>query len=153
GNALHKGGFAAARPSLDDEGVPLRVAAVQLIEARDETLRRIGAQKETNRGVFGHGKDLLAKSRAYYSIEKRARNGSESRLFSSNFAGPDRYKQGREEHTNRERNPFLERRGWFMPNLNDLLAKDAKAKQFFLTLPEDVQGSLIQSTHQIHNAD
>ena len=31
-----------------------------------------------------------------------------------------------------------------MPNLNDLLAKDAKAKQFFLTLPEDVQGSLIQ---------
>lgn len=40
-----------------------------------------------------------------------------------------------------------------MPNLNDLLAKDAKAKQFFLTLPEDVQGSLIQSTHQIHNAD
>ena len=40
-----------------------------------------------------------------------------------------------------------------MPNLNDLLAKDAKAKQFFLTLPEDVQGSLIQSTHQIYNAD
>ena len=40
-----------------------------------------------------------------------------------------------------------------MPNLNDLLAKDAKAKQFFLTLPEDVQGSLIQSTHQIPHAD
>ena len=40
-----------------------------------------------------------------------------------------------------------------MPNLNDLLAKDAKAKQFFLTLPEDVQVSLFQSAHQIHNAD
>ena len=40
-----------------------------------------------------------------------------------------------------------------MQNLNDLLGKDAKAKQFFLPLPEDVQGSLIQSTHQINNAD
>lgn len=40
-----------------------------------------------------------------------------------------------------------------MNNLNDLLAKDNKAKQFFLSLPEDAQGALIQSTHQIHNAD
>ena len=38
-------------------------------------------------------------------------------------------------------------------NLNDLLAKDAKAKQFFLTLPENAQGALIQSTNQIHNMD
>ena len=40
-----------------------------------------------------------------------------------------------------------------MRNLNDLLAQDKKAKQFFLTLSEDVQGSLIQNTNQIHNAD
>lgn len=40
-----------------------------------------------------------------------------------------------------------------MNNLNDLLAKDSKAKQFFLTLPENAQGALIQNTHQIHNAD
>ena len=33
-----------------------------------------------------------------------------------------------------------------MRNLNDLLAQDKKAKQFFLTLSEDVQGSLIQNT-------
>ena len=41
----------------------------------------------------------------------------------------------------------------WMNNLNDLLAKDNKAKQFFLSLPEDAQGALIQSTYQIHNAD
>ena len=40
-----------------------------------------------------------------------------------------------------------------MNNLNDLLAKDNKAKQFFLSLPEDAQGALIQCTYQIHNAD
>lgn len=40
-----------------------------------------------------------------------------------------------------------------MRNLNDLLAQDKKAKQFFLTLSEDVQGSLIQNTNQIHNVD
>ena len=40
-----------------------------------------------------------------------------------------------------------------MNNLNDLLAKDERAKQFFLTLPEDAQGALIQNTCQIHNAD
>lgn len=40
-----------------------------------------------------------------------------------------------------------------LKNLNDLLAKDAKAKQFFLTLPENAQGALIQSTNQIHNMD
>ena len=40
-----------------------------------------------------------------------------------------------------------------MNNLNDLLLKDSKAKQFFLSLPEDAQGALIQCTHQIHNAD
>lgn len=40
-----------------------------------------------------------------------------------------------------------------MNNLNDLLARDTKAKQFFLSLPENAQGALIQSTHQIHNAD
>ena len=40
-----------------------------------------------------------------------------------------------------------------MRNLNDLLAQDKKAKQFFLTLSEDVQGSLIQNTNQIHNAE
>ena len=46
-----------------------------------------------------------------------------------------------------------ERCGRVMRNLNDLLAQDKKAKQFFLTLSEDVQGSLIQNTNQIHNAD
>lgn len=40
-----------------------------------------------------------------------------------------------------------------MNNLNDLLAKNQKAKQFFLTLPENIQGALIQNTNQIHNAD
>ncbi len=40
-----------------------------------------------------------------------------------------------------------------MRNLNDLLAKDERAKQFFLSLPEDIQGSLIQNTNEIHNAD
>lgn len=40
-----------------------------------------------------------------------------------------------------------------MKNLNDLLARDQQAKQFFLTLPENAQGALIQNTNQIHNAD
>ena len=40
-----------------------------------------------------------------------------------------------------------------MHNLNDLLSKDREAKQFFLTLPENIQGALIQSTNDIHNAD
>lgn len=48
---------------------------------------------------------------------------------------------------------FKEERGKKMKNLNDLLAKDKQAKQFFLTLPENVQGSLIQHTNDIHNTD
>ncbi len=40
-----------------------------------------------------------------------------------------------------------------MKNLNDILASDSNARQFFLTLPEDVQGALIQNTNQIHNID
>lgn len=37
-----------------------------------------------------------------------------------------------------------------MDNLNDLLAEDVAARQFFLTLPEDAQGALIQSANDIH---
>ena len=40
-----------------------------------------------------------------------------------------------------------------MKNLNDVLSSNQKAKQYFLTLPENVQGALIQNTNQIHNLD
>lgn len=40
-----------------------------------------------------------------------------------------------------------------MKNLNDVLSSNQKAKQYFLTLPENVQGALIQNTNQIHNPD
>lgn len=40
-----------------------------------------------------------------------------------------------------------------MNNLNDLLSTNLDARQFFLTLPEDAQGALIQSSNSIHTVE
>ena len=36
-------------------------------------------------------------------------------------------------------------------NLNDLLSESGKAKKFYLSLPEHVQGSLVQRADSIHS--
>lgn len=40
-----------------------------------------------------------------------------------------------------------------MNNLNELLALNYCAKQYFMTLPEDAQGALIQNTQSIHTEE
>ena len=56
------------------------------------------------------------------------------------------------KHTKRRELDFMKGEN-VMNNLNDLLSRDRVAKQYFLTLPENIQGALIQNTNEIHNAD
>lgn len=61
--------------------MPLRITIIQLIKTRNKSLWGVGAQKKTDRCSFRHNKDLLAKSRAYYSIEIAGRKGAENLCF------------------------------------------------------------------------
>lgn len=41
----------------------------------------------------------------------------------------------------------------YFEGLNNLISQDAKAKEYFMSMPDYIQGMIIQRGQNIHNAD